>query len=142
FVAADPVLRRAESMRQDERDAMFYRESVKWVLRHPLGFLGVMARSGLKLWRLYPYARDYGIDYGRIRLAFLASDAWIIPLGLVGLLLAGRRVPDTDLYNLILGSATLTYMIFWAVVRYRVPLMPFMFLYAAYALERLRGALR
>ncbi len=142
YVAADPVLRQAESMRQDERDAMFYRESVKWVLRHPLGFLGVMARSGLKLWRLYPYARDYGIDYGRIRLAFLASDAWIIPLGLVGLLLAGRRVPDTDLYNLILGSATLTYMIFWAVVRYRVPLMPFMFLYAAYALERLRGALR
>lgn len=142
FAAADPVLRSAEGMRQDERDAMFYRESARWVLRHPAGFLGVMAHSGLKLWRLYPYARDYGMDYGRIRLAFFASDAWIIPLGLIGLLLAGRRIPDTDLYNLILGSATLTYMIFWAVVRYRVPLMPFVFIYAAHAMERLWDGVR
>lgn len=136
FVEADPVMKKAGTLPEDRKDAYFYKESAKWIARHPVRFTGIVAASGIKLWRLYPYKRDYGRSYAVILAVSLLSDGWMIPLGLLGLILAWRRFPETDLINLVLFSTTLTYMIFWSVVRYRLPMMPLVLLYAAYALER------
>lgn len=140
FIVADPVMRAGAALPEDERDRFFYRASARWILAHPLGFARIMAASFLKLWRLYPYPRDYGMRYRVIKAVSLLSDGWLIPLGLLGLLLAGRRFPETELFNLVLFAITSTYMIFWAIIRYRLPMMPYVLIYAAYALER--GAAR
>lgn len=136
YIEADPVMRGAEDLPEDVKDRYFYRAAVRKVARHPMRFVGVMLGSLVKLWRLYPYQRDYGVNYRVVKAVALFSDGWLIPLGLVGLILAGRRFPETDLFNLILFSSTLAYMVFWAIIRYRLPLMPYVLLYAAYALER------
>ena len=138
IVSTDPVVVEAGKQPEDQKDATFYRGALAWILAHPAQFAGKMWASLLKLWRLYPYPRDYGMNYRLIKWVSLLSDGWIIPLGLLGLVLAGRRIPETDLFNLVLASVTLVYMVFWAVVRYRIPLMPFVFLYAGYALQRLQ----
>lgn len=137
YIDQDPVMRASSALPEDERDEYFYRAAARWVANHPLRFAGIMLASGIKLWRLYPYSRDYGVSARVVQGVSLLSDGWIIPLGLAGLLLAGRRFPEADLFNLVLFAITLTYMIFWAVIRYRLPMMPYVLIYAGYALERL-----
>lgn len=142
YTDRDPVMRAADGLSEDEMDRHFYRGAAAWIGAHPLGFAKVMAASLVKMWRLYPYPRDYGLSYRRIVLVSLLSDAWMIPLGFAGLLLAGRRFQETDLFNLTLFSLTFTYMVYWAIIRYRLPLMPYVLIYAAYALERAAGKWR
>jgi 4-amino-4-deoxy-L-arabinose transferase-like glycosyltransferase len=142
FIVSDPVLREADSLKESDREALFFRGSVRWIAANPHLFLRRLGLSFLKLWRLVPYPRDYGMSYRKIFWASLLSDGWIIPLGLFGMALAGRKRPEFDLFNLVLALTTLAYMVFWAVIRYRVPLMPIVFLYAGYGLERGRGLLR
>ncbi|MFH2202528.1 MAG: glycosyltransferase family 39 protein [Elusimicrobiota bacterium] len=117
-------------------DRHFYRESAHWIMKNPGRFTLRLILSALKLWRLYPYERDYGRNYRLLKWVSLLSDGWLIPLALAGMLLAGRKFPPADLFLVTLLAATFVYMIFWAVIRYRLPLMPYIFLYAAYALER------
>lgn len=140
IVEADPVMQAGTRLTDEERDRHFYGAAARWIRERPLGFVRIMLGSLVKLWRLYPYPRDYGADYRLIKWVSLLSDGWIIPLGFLGLVLAARRVPEAALLNLVLFAITATYMVFWAVVRYRLPMMPYMMLYAAYALER--GLLR
>lgn len=140
IVEADPVMRAGALLTDEERDRHFYGAAAEWIRERPLGFVRVMLGSLVKLWRLYPYPRDYGADYRLIKWVSLLSDGWIIPLGFLGLVLAARRVPEAILFNLVLFAITAAYMVFWAVVRYRLPMMPYIMLYAAYALER--GLLR
>ncbi len=102
-------------------------------------YLGVAFRSLIKLWRLYPYPRAYAYRYQLIKWVALLSDGWIIPLGFLGMLLAGRRFPEADIFLGVLFSVSFTYMLFWSIVRYRLPMMPFSILFCAYALTRIAG---
>jgi len=137
IIANDPVMTAANHLAEEERDRYFYSASARYIAERPLRYVGVMFGSLIKLWRFYPYERDYGMNYRVIKWVGILSDGWVIPLGLVGLLLAGRRFPETDVFNLLLFATTFTYMVFWAIIRYRLPMMPFVLIYAAYALERI-----
>lgn len=137
YIEADPVLRAARSMTDEGYDRSCYEAAFKWMREHPGLFALRICKSFVKLWRIYPYPRDYGMNYGFIKRVSILSDGWMIPLGLVGLVLAWRRYPETAIPNALVAGVVLTYSVFWAVVRYRLPLMPFVLLYAAYALVRL-----
>jgi 4-amino-4-deoxy-L-arabinose transferase-like glycosyltransferase len=142
FVLADPVLMAAKDLPEDQKDRYFYKSAARWVMEHPLGYLGVMTGSFIKLWRLYPYERDYGTSYRKIKIVSLLSDGWLIPLFFLGVFLARRRFIEADIFLITVFATTFTYMVFWAVIRYRLPLMPYVFLYSAYALERIIGRFR
>ncbi len=132
---SDPVMLQASRLPEAERDRFFYRAAADFLVRHPFASAGTFLGSGLKMWRLYPYPRPYAHDYRLIFWLSLLSDGWIIPLGLLGLFWAGRRYPETDIFNATLLSVTVVYMLFWAIIRYRLPLMPIVILYAAHALD-------
>ncbi len=136
YISADPDMRASHELSTVENDSHFYRAAGRWIRDNPRLFVWKMILSAMKMWRLYPYERDYGRNYRLIKWVGLLSDGWIIPLGLVGILLARRRYVEADLIGATVLATTFIYMIFWAVVRYRLPLMPYIFLYAAYALER------
>lgn len=101
----------------------------------PLAFR--LWRSFVKLRRPVPYRRDYGLNFGMIRWASILSDGWIIPLGAVGLVLAWGAVPETAVAVIVLSMVSLVYAVFWAAVRYRLPLMSFLFVYASFVLVEL-----
>lgn len=142
YIRADAVAQAAVALSEEQKDALFYRAALRWIREHPAGFAKRLGGSFLKLWRLYPYPRDYGTSYRLIKWASLLSDGWILPLALLGLLLGCARRPACWVPAASLGAVTLTYMVFWAVIRYRVPLMPLVFPFAACALERAGAALR
>jgi 4-amino-4-deoxy-L-arabinose transferase-like glycosyltransferase len=135
YVTSDPVVQEAAKLPETERDRVFYRGAMRFIREQPLRYAGVVFRSLLKLWRLYPYARAYAFHYELIKWVGLLSDGWIIPLGFLGMLLAGRRFPEADLFLVTVFSVTFTYMLFWSIIRYRLPMMPFMILFSAHALD-------
>lgn len=135
FVVNDPVVQEAMKLPEAERDKVFYRGALRFIREQPLRYLGVTGRSLLKLWRLYPYARAYAFHYELIKWVGLLSDGWIIPLGFLGMLLAGRRFPETDVFLSVVFSVSFTYMLFWSIIRYRLPMMPFVILFCAHALN-------
>ena len=140
--ATNPVMQAASLLPETERDKLFYQAALRFVREHPARFFGIMAASLAKLWRLYPYARSYVYNYRLIKWVALLSDGWIIPFGFLGMILAGRRLPETDLFYAVIFSVSFTYMIFWSIVRYRLPMMPFVILFCAYALTRIADRLR
>ena len=82
-----------------------------------------IVRQVVKLWRPYPYNRDYQHSYALIVLASLLSDGWLIPLGFWGLWRYRRAGPETRYFALLIVSATAVYALLAAIVRYRLPLM-------------------
>jgi 4-amino-4-deoxy-L-arabinose transferase-like glycosyltransferase len=137
FVENDPVVQEASKFPEAERDKVFYRGAFLFIREQPLRYVGVTLRSLAKLWRLYPYARAYAFHYELIKWVGLLSDGWIILLGFLGMFLAGRRFPEAEVFLSVLFAVSFTYMLFWSIIRYRLPMMPFVILFSAYTLNYL-----
>ena len=137
YVENDPVVQEASKLPEAERDKVFYRGAFRFIREQPMRYVGVTLRSLAKLWRLYPYARAYAFHYELIKWVGLLSDGWIIPLGFLGMFLAGRRFPEAEVFLSVLFAVSFTYMLFWSIIRYRLPMMPFVILFSAYALTHL-----
>ncbi|MBI4057171.1 MAG: glycosyltransferase family 39 protein [Elusimicrobia bacterium] len=131
----DPIIQGSTHLGDMEKDKYFYRQGIRLALRHPLHFLGLCVQRILKLWRLYPYPRDYAHHYRLLKIVSLASDGWIIPLGLVGMLLLGFKKPETLYWYALLFSTSAVYALLWAMIRYRLPMMVPMILFCAYTLS-------
>ena len=126
---ADPKWSAAQAMlpyylmddgRQQEA---FMRAAKEHIKDHPGQYLAHVARQAAKLWRFYPYPRQYPHSYRLIKAASLLSDGWLIPLGLLGLFLFWRRSADARLYAAVLLLGTGVYALVSAIVRYRLPMM-------------------
>lgn len=135
LIGKDPVAQEASKLGEAERDALFYREALKIIRREPVRFARYISGSFLKLWRLYPYERAYAHGSRQVFWVSLLSDGWIIPFTLLGMLLARRRFPYADLFYLVLASVSGVYTVFWSIIRYRLPMMPFAILFCAYGLQ-------
>lgn len=135
FYQRDPVSRRATLLTEIERDKYLYREGLKKIAERPLPFLRLCLQRFFKLWRIYPYPRDYAHNYQWLKLISLATDGWIIPLGLLGMILIRLKTPELIHFYLFMLSTSAVYSVFWAMMRYRLPMMAPMILFCAYTLS-------
>ncbi len=124
-----------QQRRYIEANEMLLRGSLARIKARPFAYLSSCAYRVVKLWRLYPYQRAYPYHYRIIFWISLLSDGWIIPLALLGLWGARRRWRELfPLYSAVV-LWTLAYALIYAVMRYRMPVMPVMILFAAAALD-------
>lgn len=111
-------------MEDDGRQQAAYMAAARaWIAEHPGAYALRTVRQLLKLWRPYPYKRQYQHSYWLIVLMSLLSDGWLIPVGLWGLWRLRGAGPETRYFALLLLGATVTYSLLSAIVRYRLPLM-------------------
>ena len=101
----------------------FMKAAKEHIRAHPGQYLAHVVRQAAKLWRFYPYPRQYPHSYRLIKTASLLSDGWLIPLGLLGLVLFWRRSGDARFYAIVLLLGTGVYALVSAIVRYRLPMM-------------------
>lgn len=94
-----------------------------WIAAHPGAYALRTVRQALKLWRPYPYKRQYQHSYWIIVLVSLLCDGWLIPLGFYGLWRLRGAAPEARYFALLVLSATGVYSLLSAIVRYRLPLM-------------------
>ena len=143
FLHHDPFWNSVLHLPESQRNAAMIRETIAIARARPALYTRRVAVRVLKLWRLWPYNRSYDESYRSVFLISLASDAWMVPFGLLGFIFLRRRWREAPAVWLSVLGLTGFFAALHAVIRYRLPLMGFVILSAvaliAAALERLQG---
>jgi len=136
FIEKDIIYTEGMKLPPKERDKYFISKTLEEIRKRPVNFIERTLWRFFKLWRLYPYhGHNYAHSWFLLLIISLLSDAWIIPLAVyAGIKLSSRF---KELFPFYTHAATLTfiYSLIWSQIRYRLPIMPFMIMFAAYALN-------
>ncbi len=114
----------------------FKKAGWKWFFAHPLRYASIVAYRVIKMWRLVPYERTYSHGYRTIFWSSLLSDGLVIPLGLFGLIAFRKRWKEFLPLYAALGFWTMAYVLVFVVIRFRLPAMMPMILFAAALIDR------
>jgi len=118
------------------RDRAAWNAGLDYIRQEPVAFLQRAVVKFVRFWRLWPYAENYSSP--AIIAVYILSYAPVFLLTLVYLALWG--LPEFVRIAPILGFAgylTLVNVVFIASLRYRLPIEPFMIMFAATAAIRL-----
>lgn len=130
-----PVQIAGAKLGEIERDRYFRRESLAFIAEHPWYMIKLAARKFSTFWGMYPrrdhtYSQSYAV-------LFVVSVASFVPLLLFAVFGAATSLrlwrQELFLYGAIV-SFTLLHMVFWSEGRYRVPIMPYVILFAAHGM--------
>ena len=105
--------------------------SVERIKADPPAYARHIRAQVAKLWRLYPYPRNYQHSYGTIKAVSLLSDGWLIPLGFLGMFLYWKRSDRVPLFAVLVFGGTGVYGLISAVLRYRMPFMAVLIILSA-----------
>ncbi len=139
ILAKDATFQAAAKLGEYGQSKVLTKAGFDWIVAHPGTYAGRALAGFVKFWRPWPYARAYTHSYKALLAASLASDAWIVPLGLLGLWLFRGRWREASAVWVGAFALTAVYGAVHAVIRYRLPLMPAMIVFAVAAILRLRG---
>ncbi len=137
IVAASPDFAAARGLPEAARNDLLMKAAFRWIGAHPGTFLSRAVAGVAKYWRPWPYRRHYQYPYALLVALSLLSDAWIIPLGFLGLWLFRSRWRELPVLPASVLAMTGVYGAVHAVIRYRLPLMGGMILLACAAADRL-----
>ncbi|MDD5208703.1 MAG: glycosyltransferase family 39 protein [Elusimicrobiales bacterium] len=120
-----------------ERDKICKKKAFDWISANPDKFYSLCWLRFKHFWRLYPM-----MAYPWQKYAAMATSGLYIPLAFAGFLLSIKQFKKTSLLMALFASYTLVHLFFVVVMRYRVPIDPFLILMAAYTLNALLEKLR
>jgi len=114
-------------MSEVEGDALLLRLATEWIREHPARFVALSFRRLKYYWWLDPT--------NPLATTALYALPWFVlfPLGLLGVVLSWRGWRRVLLLCFLLGSVTAPYLVTVVEPRYRMPLEPYVILFAAYA---------
>lgn len=142
IIASDPVIQGSKDMDVFTREKHMWRAGLAKAAEDPVAFLRRCAwRFFWDQWRLVPRQRAYDQPYALLFWTSLLSDGWLIPLALAGVVLWRGRPREGLVPLAFVLSANAAYALILSILRYRVSIMPWVILFAAFALARLRGRL-
>ena len=118
------------------RDRAMWSAGIAYVKDHPRRFIELAGLKFVRFWRPWPYAREYaGRSY------VILSLVSFVPVLALTIVYAGlwgwRELPQIAPILLLTGYYTAIHMVFAASLRYRLPLEPFLIVFAATAVARL-----
>ena len=127
------------------RSAFFFGKSFDYIAAQPLDYLGLLCKKGFLFWNGPEAKRNQDIYYARQHsriLSFLLWDWYIsIPFGLIGplsllglgLSVKGKWTPPVALLRLYALVYTASVVLFFPAARYRMPVVPVLIAFAAFA---------
>ncbi|MFH1903523.1 MAG: glycosyltransferase family 39 protein [Candidatus Omnitrophota bacterium] len=125
-----------KNMSEVEISSWYRKEAFKFILTYPRDYLKLIGNRFVRFWRFYPHLGSgvtgslYNIYH--FWLSILTSGV-IITLFVIGAVLSRKDWRRSlILITLIVSFSTLT-ILGRAVIRYRLPIMPYVILFAAYA---------
>ncbi|MCL5256407.1 MAG: glycosyltransferase family 39 protein [Chloroflexi bacterium] len=135
-----------------ERQSLAYSGALHDILSDPLGWIGRGTEGLAGLWRInfsgderFVHGFSHGLVSGPYLIAlFLMDDSLYVVLmclALVGLATA-KHDASQALVLLWVGVSCLLAVVFFAIARFRIPVLPFLFPYAGYAVMSLAPQLR
>ena len=127
-----------ERVGEIELQQRLYGAAFRFLISNPGTWARLFLRRLAWFWRFWPHSDFVG---ARETIVYAVSYVPLFPLMIAGLILAHLRFRENLrrylLFDLLVVYMTLIHAFFLATLRYRVPLMPFLILFAAYALCRI-----
>jgi len=115
---------------QFEGDKVFMRKALSFIRDNRSAYITLLRKRFFHYWRLFPR-----IATKRNKLIAKLTSGWILPFGWLGIILAWKKYwRKTGLLVLLLASFTCVHIVFWAMIRYRVPIDPFVIIFCSYTL--------
>lgn len=125
------------------RDSVLYAMGREYIKAAPGRFVKLSAAKAVNFWRLYPRPMtDAGPAAQKAKLYSLLSYGLLLPFGVVWLLRSLRRSRGAWLILLVFIAYTGMHALFISKVRFRMPLDPYILIYAAGALFALYDLVR
>ncbi len=131
----NPVLLKGKELNEIERNEYYTKEALNFIRRNPKYMMKLAVRKFLNFWRLYPHTGSIYTVHSQTLIVLISflSYGLLLPFSIVGVLLSlGNWKQFTFLYGLIV-SFTVIHMVFWVQIRYRLPIMPYMIVFAAFS---------
>ncbi|MFH1958628.1 MAG: glycosyltransferase family 39 protein [bacterium] len=126
-------MKEIEKLGRIEADKQFKREAWAFILSSPGNYLKLMRMRLFHFWRLWPK-----IAPKRNKLVAKCTSGWILPFGWLGILLSFKRYwRKTVILIFLFATFSFVHMMFFSAVRYRVPIDPFIIIFASYTVFRL-----
>jgi len=123
-----------------EADRKFYAMGLDYVRHHPGGYARLVADRFLRYWRLFPHTiSGPGENYGKkhVLISFFTETPLIL-LGLAGIMVSLIRWrPFLPLYAVIF-MFSFPYILIRTAIRYRLPVMGIMLVFACFFFQELR----
>lgn len=137
ILARDPIWQQGMQLEPVAREKFFWKAGLENIRRDPLKYARLVAwRFFWDQWRLWPRPRAYEHSYQKLKWVSILSDGWIIPLGLIGILLVQMTPASVGWLYLWMFSVGFSYSLVLTMLRYRLSSMPWIILLAAVALKR------
>jgi tetratricopeptide (TPR) repeat protein len=140
------------SLKPSEVSRFWYIEGLKFMTNKPLNSFKLMARKFALFWNgnelsnnrdFYFFARSAPLLKLLIwRFVIYFPFGLIAPLALVGIILSHREKRNVLILELFLFVYMLSVILFFVTARYRVPAIPVLVLFSAYAVDRLAYMIR
>lgn len=135
------LYRRASSLPPAEGDKLYMREALRFIRENPGLYFRHCLGNLWQFWRFYPRLdKTVGVGgafFGRSRAGFalmsIATEPALLLLALLGLRLAFKERKAVELPLIFIAGTTFIHACVIAQMRYRIPVMPFAILLAAYA---------
>jgi hypothetical protein len=119
-----------QTMPEVRADETLFRAAIKYIMENPRRFLELLAIKAYYFWWFDPT--------NPLTNTLIYRLPWMIvlPLGVVGMFLSRRMWRDVSIFYLLIIAFTLPYIVTVVEARFRMPIEPFMILFAAYAVVR------
>jgi len=125
-----------DGLSEVEIDQAFWRKGMAYIREHPGHFVRLAGAKFVRFWRLWPHASHVGLATALVGgLSFTP----VLLLAVWGAIVGWPRWRPWLLFVLLVGYYTAIHMVFMAVTRYRVPIVPCLAVLAGWALVDLLG---
>jgi tetratricopeptide (TPR) repeat protein len=134
-----------KKLKPSEVSKFWYGLGMKSVKDHPFDFLSLMVKKLALFWNgnelsnnkdIYFFARKAGILKGLIwKFVIFFPFGIMCPLALLGMILSYKQFKNTLVLLLFVFVYMLSIILFFVTTRYRVPVLPILIIFSAYALN-------
>jgi len=134
----NPILLKGKELNEIEQNDYFTNEALRFIRNNPKYMMKLALRKFLKFWRLYPHTESiYTYKYSKTLLVLvsLLSYGILLLFSIVGIIFSIRKWRQFAFFYGLIVSFTIIHLFFWSQIRYRLPIMPYMIVFAAFGLN-------
>lgn len=128
----DPVMQQAKIMDEIQSYKFFLHHAKNIIISNPKEYLIKCVKRFLKLYRIYPHrGKGYAHSESLIVWVNILSYGILLPFFIYSFFSHIKEFSKYVFLYLIIITFSLTYTLIWAVIRYRLPLEPYMIIFAS-----------
>ncbi len=134
-----------KKLKPSQVSRFWYGKGIKFIKDRPLDFLSLLLRKLALFWNGNELTNNRDIYFFKSQAGVLNALVWkfviffpfgiVCPLALLGMALSYRQIRDTLLLLLFIFIYMFSIVIFFVTARFRVPIIPLLIIFSAYALN-------